>query len=176
MKAFALLRASALLLAALGLIVPPAALASRGQGPAIDDVQLHAGGALIGQLVTPEGQGVPGQLVSLTQGDRQVALSKSDENGYYTIRGLRGGTYQIATAGGAGVFRAWSEGTAPPTAQSGALIVVGDGAVRGNYGYGAVDGQYSPVAQFLSNPWVVAGLLGAAIAVPIAIANHDSGS
>jgi len=167
MNAIELLRTSVLVLATSGLIVPQSASASPPQHAAIQDVRLHADGALVGQVVTSEGQGVADRLVTLHLANRQVASVKTDRNGYYRISGLRGATYQVATQNGTGIYRAWAEDTAPPTAQDGVLIVEGCNPVRG---------QYGPGTGLLTNPWVVAGLLGAAIAVPIALSNDSSSS
>ena len=57
--------------------------------------------------------------------------------------------------------------TAPPAAQSAALLVSGSDVVRG---------QNGGLVYWLTNPWVLAGLIAAAIAIPIALNNHGSSS
>jgi hypothetical protein len=66
------------------------------------------------------------------------------------------------------MYRVWTVNTAPPVAQPGAMVVAGQDLVRGQ--------ASSPVLRFFTNPWVLAGLVGAAIAIPIALSNDDDDS
>ena len=151
-------------LSAVGLLTPHTVLAAPVGPIAVTDVQLRDGGVLVGQLVDAQGTPVQGMPVSLRQNDRELAATLTDESGYYTISGLKGGIYHVASSNGSAAYRLWSPGTAPPAAQQGALMVVGDEVVRGQFG----------MWGFLTNPWVVAGLIATAIAVPIAISNNGS--
>jgi hypothetical protein len=53
----------------------------------------------------------------------------TDEHGRFAIRGMRAGTYTIETANGGGTFQLWAPNTAPPSAQTAALIVSQRGVV-----------------------------------------------
>lgn len=165
-------------LAGLGMILPEGALAAAGaaasqpatsvaapQG-AVTDVQLDAGGVLRGQLVDPQGKPVAGATVGVWQQEKQLALTMTDGQGDFAIEGLRGGVYRLSAGKGGGMYRCWANQTSPPGAQSKALLVNGGTVVRGQ----------GPVVNFLTNPWVLVGLVGAAIAIPIALANNDDAS
>lgn len=163
-----LLKRAALALACGGMLLPPpvwqamAAEPEAAQPARAADVALRQGGVLMGQVVDAEGQPIKRSAVRLRQYDRDVAQSQTDAAGYFVLSGLRGGNYQIIAERSHASFRFWAPGTAPPNAQAGALIVVGDGTVRG---------QTGPIGYWLGNPWVIAGLIAAAVAIPVAIHN-----
>jgi hypothetical protein len=166
MKPTQLFKELVVLLAVAGMCMPQALLASQpAQAPNITDVALGEGGVLMGQVVdvagVPQGK-VP---VSLQSGQDQLGTNVTDANGYFAFRGLRGGVYQLVSADGQGAYRVWMPGTAPATAQKGALVVAGQDLVRGQYG--------GRLRYWLSNPWVIAGIVAAAVAIPVAIANSD---
>ena len=165
MKCVGVIRGFLVVLAALGFCIPQPALAAMTGGdraPVVTDVELGERGLLLGQVVNPQGMPMAKVTVSLRNTDREIARAKTDNNGYFAVRGLRGGVYQIVAAEGHGAYRLWTPGHAPPTSQKGALVVAGRGAVRGQCG----------VLDFwLSNPWVVAGIVATAVAVPVAVHN-----
>jgi len=171
-----MLKAAALSLACLGMLVPVPVLQAAavesspvpevvGRSHVAVDVGLRSGGVLLGQVVN--GQGIPLRRapVELRQLDRKVGTTATDAAGYFSLRDLRGGTYQILAADAHGVFRLWAPNTAPPSARPGALLVAGDGPVRG---------QATSCAQWLCNPWIIAGLVAAAVAIPVAIHNSKN--
>jgi len=127
------------------------------------DVALRPGGFLPGQAVDVQGAPLANKRVSIHEQGRQIATTSTDAAGYFLVRDLRGGTYEIAVGDVRGVFRLWASGTAPPSAEGGALLVAGKGPVRG---------QSGPIGFWLSKPWVVAGAVAAAVAVPAAMHNH----
>ena len=63
--------------------------------------------------------------------------------------------------------RLWRAGTSPPSASQGVLIVGPSGYLRG---------QYTPEALFSSNGLLVAGLVFATIAIPVAVSSARLGS
>ena len=176
MKRMGVLKAGAIVLACLGMLVPTAALepaaaasvdskhATNDQVPAVIDVTLHDGGTLRGQVVDAQGKPLAGSPLSIRQIDREVARVVSDQSGYFQATGLRGGMYQILAGEAAGVYRLWAPRTAPPSAQPGALVVVAGKQVLG---------QGHRVLCWLRNPWVIAGIVAAAIAIPVAIHNAE---
>lgn len=154
----------ALALSCLSMIMPHAALAAGADKSDIVDVALRDSGTLVGQVFTAEGAPLGGAKVIIAQNGKPLVRTLTDENGLYAVRGLQGGMYQVAVGKTVGSYRVWTMGTAPPSATQGALLVEGQGTVRGQLG------------SFLTQPWVLAGLIATAIAVPIAVSNNSSGS
>lgn len=171
------LTSAAVTLASFGLVLPQPVLAQAPAGvrsastPAvvapISDVQLHQGGTLMGQVVNADGAPLKGTIVHVQQGGAQVATITTNESGFFQANHLHGGIYQVAAADGYGTYRMWAPNTAPPAAKPGLLLISGSPVVRGQeHGY----------VYWLTNPWVLAGLIGAAITVPIALNNDDDSS
>jgi hypothetical protein len=158
----------AVLLACVGMVLPQRLMAATPAAqPLINDVALGENGTLTGQVV--DSQNVPQAIaeVAVWQNENRVATTKTDENGNFSVAGLRSGVHQVAAGQGVSVYRFWAPNTAPPAASPGAMIVSDQSVVRGNGG----------VIGFLTNPWVLAGIVAAAIAIPIALNNDDdSGS
>lgn len=154
---------------------PPASQNSRQRqspaplaAPAVVDVALGDKNELSGQVVDAQGVGFSGADVSIWQGDRQLGSTKADAQGRFEIGSLRGGVYRVLAAGGCSVCRVWTRDAAPPAARRAALIVAGQDIVRGRMG---------PTRWQQATPWVMAGVLGAAMIVPISLTNDNpSGS
>jgi hypothetical protein len=138
---------------------PPAA-------PSIADVALAEGGVLNGQVLDAQGQPMPQTNVVLQQNERLVASAVTDTQGRFTVGGLNGGLFLIAAGSATVAYRLWAPHTAPPAARSGALVVSGEQVVRGQ-------GRTGGLRYWLTNPWILAGLIGAAIVVPIALTDSD---
>lgn len=172
MKCMAIMRAIALTLACLGILIPTPVLQAATapatqpapQTPQAIDVGLHDGGVLFGQVVDAQGKPQTKLSVSLVQKEKVVATATTDAAGYFTATKVPAGTYQVVAGETQGVYRLWAPKTAPPAAQPGAMLVVGQGPVRA---------QTGPIGYWLGKPWVVAGLIAAAIAIPVAIHNHQ---
>ncbi len=165
MKNVSLLKRMAVYLAVVGICLPQMALAAGTSKRAIADVQLHKNGVLLGQVVTAQNAPVPNEPVLLRNGKAELAKTQTDRNGYFAFKGLDSGVYQVVAANGQGTYRAWTPGTAPPSGNQGVLIVAQKNAVRG---------QCAPACSFknlMSNPLVIAGIVAAAIAIPIAVHN-----
>ncbi|HEY1786024.1 MAG TPA: carboxypeptidase-like regulatory domain-containing protein [Pirellulales bacterium] len=149
MKRFQLFQYAATALASMGLMLPtrpavaagdnrplatPAAAPSQSsgvQGPAILDVTLNEGGTLTGQVVNAQGKPLAKTAVSVRTCGNDVAGVATDAEGNFAVAGLRGGVYEVDSAGGAGYFRLWNTGTSPPSAHKGVLIVAGEQVSRG---------------------------------------------
>lgn len=142
-----------------------AAESATSLGPKVVDVALQDGGVLLGQVVTPEGRPVPQTIVTVESGQQVLGVVKTDEMGRFAIKGLSGGVYRMTAANGTGTYRLWSPRTAPPGAQQAMLIVAGQDVTRGQ----------TRIGQWLRNPWVIGGGIAAAIAIPIAVAEHEEG-
>jgi len=141
--------------------LPQAAVADRTS--AALDVELLPGGVLRGQVIDVEGIARQGMLVTLHRSGRRIATAVTDRTGSFAIAGVRGGRYEITAGQVFGGYRIWAPSTAPPAARQGVLLVVGEGGLRG---------QTGPIAFWLGNPWLVAGIVAAAVSIPVAIHNH----
>jgi hypothetical protein len=168
MNAHPLVRGLAVSLAVLGLCLPEMALAGSQSTPAapppasraVVDIALADGGVLHGQVVDLQGNNAMGVPVSVKTQDQQIIRTTTVKDGRFTVSGLRGGVYQVAAGQGQGVYRLWTAKAAPPSAQKNAVVYTGAGTLK----------------MLLANPIVVAGVVGTAIAVPIALANSRSSS
>ena len=153
-------------LSTLGLCLPAPLLASGpARGPVATDVALQEGGVLVGQVVSPQGTGMAGISVMLRSQGKTVQTVTTGKEGYFAAKGLRGGVYQLVAQDGHGVYRVWTRGTAPPIAQQGAVLVVGDEVLRGQ--------APGPWKTFLTNPLVIGAVVATAVAVPVAIHNSQ---
>jgi len=125
-------------------------------------------GVLLGQVVDPKGAAVAGVPVALRAGGRLLAQSKSNAQGHFAFAQLRGGVYQVVATEGFATFRAWAAGTAPKSAKPKAILVVGETVVRGQKWQerGRWRGQ---TRRWLRNPVIMAGIVGTAVAVPLAV-------
>jgi hypothetical protein len=131
------------------------------------DVALREGGVLVGQVVNQQGVAQANTNVSVRYANHEVVRTTTDENGVFAAKGLRGGQYQLTTDNGVSTCRLWAADTAPPSAKPAALVVAGDNVVRGQ---GAARGW---VNWMKTHPYLTAGVVATAVAVPLAIANDD---
>ncbi len=167
MKRFGIIKGSIVFLALLGICLPYPVLAAppAQKDNTLPDVALLDGGVLVGQVVDTQGAPQANVPISLWEGQQELAVGKTDAAGYFSFRGLRGGVYQLTAADGVSMCRVWAPGTAPPAAQQGALVVRGVDMVRGQWC------GFPRLRCMLTNPWVIAGLVATAVAVPVAIHN-----
>ena len=186
MKRKAWLSTGVALLACLGMLISgPVLQAATGQPPAVPDVALDAGGTLHGQVVDVNGRPLGKIAVAISQLDRELARTVSDESGRFRVTGLRGGAYGIVVGQCSTVCRLWAPTTAPPSARPAALVVLGDQQVLGQGGCGPCGcdpcgcDPCRPVQTcnrlkcWLANPLVIAGIIAAAVAIPVALHNAD---
>jgi len=176
MNSASLLKTIAVFLAVVGLCLPEPLFAATtaNPSPGVIDVELHDGGVLLGQLVDPQGLPMAETAVILLEGPKRVAETQTDAHGNFAFRGLHGGVYQLTAAEGIGAYRLWAPGTAPPSAQAGALVVAGEDLVRGQFrSFGRNCGSWCRFQ--LSRPIVLGALVATAIAVPIVVHNAGKG-
>jgi hypothetical protein len=119
--------------------------------PEVQDVALARGGLLNGQVVDAKGAAMKAVPVSVWFENQQVAATVTNENGQFSVNGLRGGVHQVTAAQGSGVYRLWTAEAAPPTAKAGNVVVPGQTIVRGQNGY--------PVQSFLTSPILWGGIM-----------------
>jgi hypothetical protein len=153
----------------MGMMLPSAALAATPAKPVNggSDIALREGGMLVGQVVDAQGVAQANSPVSIRFANHEVVRATTDKNGMFAAKGLRGGQYQLLTQDGVSVCRLWAADTAPPSARSAALVVTGDNVVRGQGPMG------NWVTWMKAHPYITAGTVATAIAVPVAIAASD---
>ncbi len=162
-------RAAIIGLALAGLCLPATAWSADANvlpPPQIADVALRDGGVLVGQMVNGQNAPLSGVRVSLqdTQ-NREVAAAVTDGQGSFAISGVRGGLYQVVTPQSRQVYRVWSPGMAPPSAQQGILLVAPGQTVRGQ----GCDTCGSPCGGLCSRTGAIGALVGAGVATAIAV-------
>ena len=145
--------------------VPRMSSVPRTAGGTVVDLALDKEGRLVGQVIDNVGKPVGEQLVvvlNMLGGQRYE--TQTDAQGQFAIAGLRGGLFQLTSAGTSLVCRCWTHSAAPPAATERVLLVATDGVERGQKPIGDL---------FLSHPVLLGLIIAAAIAIPIAV--HNSG-
>lgn len=138
------------------------------------DVVLGADGVMQGYVVSAQGEPTAEVEITLTTSNGEQVTTASDEKGRFGYRGLSGGTYQLETAHGVVVCRAWTPKAAPPRSAATLLLVHDADVVRGQWSAPpAVNGSVSRLKYAMTNPFFVATVVGAAVAIPVAIHNAD---
>ncbi len=165
------LKFSVAALSCLGMLLSPTAMVAAplaAPSPtAPSDVALGDGGILVGQVVDAQGVAVAMARVTLADHKQEIAQVRADQEGKFSVPGLRGGIYRISSRGQYAMYRLWAPHTAPPVAQQGVVLVVGD-VIRGQYGNSS--GPFASMAQWAADhPLLTAVAIGAAIAIPIAL-------
>lgn len=171
MKAFQFLRAAIVSLATLGVVMPQAGLAAAAEtrAPArssvrivrtgdVADVTLAADGTFAGRVVDHNGQPLKDAEVTVRQGQREVARTRSDAKGTFAVKNLPHGEYQVVSGKTEGRFHLWSKDSAPKVSRDMALLVMGENGARGQYG------SIDPTLLLLTAA-VIAAVILAAIAV-----------
>ncbi len=155
--------------ATLGMVLPQTVFAGQPVRPS-NDVALGPGGLLTGQVVDENGVAQAGVPVVVQQGQQLVVRTATDDHGQFLAQGLRGGQHQIVTPAGPVAYRFWAANTAPPAAKDAAIVVANREVVRGQMGYGPGGAWLGWVR---AHPYITAGVIGAAIAIPLAVADDD---
>lgn len=124
---------------------PGQSASARAAARVVVDVALHEGGLLQGQIVDQTGAAQRDVPVVVAQNGKAIVIAKTDEQGRFAIRGLRGGVYEIeSTQASGGAYRLWAPQTAPPSAKQGVVMVASEeGVVRGQVG----NGEYGPAIR-----------------------------
>lgn len=137
------------------------------------DVALQPEGMLIGQLVASTGKPQADAEVKLMLADGREAVAKTNKDGGFAFKGVRGVAH-LQTDNAAILVRSWAPGAAPPSATPAVLLIEGQDFVRGQRPAGPVaQGFVSHSKRLLANPLFVAGVVGTAVAIPVAIHNAD---
>ena len=176
MKQFKKLSACIAWIAAFGMCFPLHAIEPTipsAQGPAhVVDIALADGGALVGRLVNAQGVAQSGVEVIISQPQAATAFAATtNDDGWFVVRDLRGGVYQLQTDQASCVCRAWADETAPPSAQRGILLVNDPNVIAGQWQPGTLGTLLADTKATLTHPLVVGGIIATAVAVPVAIHN-----
>ena len=139
----------------------------------ISDVALASGGLLTGQVRDKHHRPESGVEIRLQSGTQTIALTQTDSNGVFAVAGLHGGMHQIVTGDSVHNCRLWVSGTAPPNAVENVQIVPGSGLIRGQWGPPPGNRFLQQAKVWSTNPFVVGGVVAAAVAIPVAINNAD---
>lgn len=171
MKPFQFLKVAIVSLATLGVVLPQAGVlaAAESRAPArssvrivrtgdVADVTLARDGTFAGRVVDHGGMPLANAEVVVRQGQREVARTKTDAKGAFTVKNARDGVYEVAAGKTEGRFHLWTSDTAPKISRDQALLVMGENGARGQYG--AVD-----PALLLLTAAVIAAVILSAIAV-----------
>lgn len=166
--------------AVIGIVVPasPARCEDRAADAAqartaIRDTALGKSGVLRGKVFNAQGMPLSGVDVAVLTTDGKAIRSRSTAEGEFAIGGLKGGVYQVVAGHGSEVVRAWSEGTAPPTAEQQVLVVSDPRVAVGQWEPGTFGYFLQETKYMLSNPFVMGGIIAAAVAIPVAIHNAN---
>ena len=149
---------------------------SKPSKPMLTDIALQKGGVLVGRLTGKKGQLRGQQKIVIRQNGQLIEEVTTGKNGQFKVKGLRGGIYEIASEHGVGGFRAWSAGTAPPSAKQFAVLIDSNEVVRGQWGWIPTPGAI-PAPNFTVGEWlgVSAGVAGLAVGT-IALIDSDDAS
>lgn len=165
---------------AVSIVVAPAvasaenrASAAPTKAPLAIDVELHSEGLLVGQLVSANGSPAKESKVTVILPDGREAVAKTNAEGGFAFRGIRGAA-TIKSDKALAMVRVWAPGSAPPSATPALLLVEENGVARGQYYPGnGVQNAFTKSKMLMANPLFVAGLVGTAVAIPVALANDD---
>ncbi|QDV73500.1 hypothetical protein Spa11_16960 [Botrimarina mediterranea] len=137
------------------------------------DVALHKDGLLIGQLVGASGKPSADATVRLTLADGRKAEAKTNADGGFAFKNVRG-VARLESDKSALLVRSWTGGAAPPNATPAVLLVEGSEIARGQHYAGPVaNSTVSHTKRLFANPLFLAGVIGTAVAIPVAIHNAD---
>jgi hypothetical protein len=142
MPVLKLIRTAAVVLATAGIVLPISSVqaadssqsARRTANAAIAaDVSQTSDGLFAGRVVDHTGSVVENAEVIVRQGTTQVARSRTDKDGMFSVKHLKPGAYQVSSGTTEGLFRVWNGQASPPAARKNALLVLGHNGARGQY-------------------------------------------
>jgi hypothetical protein len=126
------------------------------------DVALDDGGFLQGVVVDAAGVPQSDVLIYIVNGGTIVGSTGTEATGEFQLKLDRGGQCILLVGNRALPLRCWAAATAPPSAPERLLVTVDD----------VYRGQVHPAACGLGNAWVIAGLITAAIVIPVILHNN----
>lgn len=174
MKAILIVRFGLVFFAWVGMLMPVQLFASDSRPRAgqpkvsrvIVDISLQAG-RLTGRVTDAEGIPVAEAFVVAIQNQKAVSRATTDEDGAFSLSGIRGGLCHVVAGNVVQVCRCWTHDAAPPAAKP-RLLIASDTAV--------VRGQRPLSERIFARPILLGLVLAAAIAIPIAVHNSKRDS
>jgi len=126
------------------------------------DIALWNGGTLLGQVVNHNGQPVSGIVVSLQYSGSQIAQAVSNEEGTFSVRGLRPGEHQVIISGQTNTYRLWPAKSAPEGVRPRLTLATPRRIVLGQLGSATPGGRPWPTLPRITLPVVAAtvGIIG----------------
>lgn len=142
------------------------------------DVVLHSGNLLAGEVSDSNGHPLADTQVSVFVGKQEVAQGKTNQDGEFVIAVPRGGVYGIACGESIAVARTWSAKASPPAAESRVRLspLSTRPTIRGQSpGFEPWYAGSGPFGLSLLGAAAIVGV-ATAIAVPIALNQNDNKS
>lgn len=96
----------------------------------IRDVKLSEGGLFRGQVTDAKQEAVGNAVVSVRQARKEIVRTKTDANGVFEVTSLKPGVYYVVAGTSHGVYRVWSNRTAPPKSMDSVKMVSDMSIVR----------------------------------------------
>lgn len=168
-KGMQLVRVAMIALATVGVVLPQAPALAAGKAPTVKmvaagtvfDINMK-GGVFAGRVVDHTGAAIEGAEVIVKQGQKEVTRTVTDKSGSFAAANLKNGVYTVQSGNTAGTFRAWSEGSAPPSAKPASLLVMGENNARGQIG--SIDGDNLLMTAAIGGV-AIAGLVTGIVAI-----------
>lgn len=99
-------------------------------------------------------------------------LRFTNDKGGFAFSGVQGAA-NLSCGNVSQVVRVWEQDLAPPNSAPAILLVQKEELARGQHYSPLADNIVKRTKRLMSNPLMVAGIVGTAIAVPVAIHNDD---
>lgn len=96
----------------------------------IRDIKLTEDGLFRGQVADAKQEPVANAVVSIRQARKEIVRTKTDARGTFEVTNLKPGVYYVVAGTSHGVYRVWSNRTAPPKAMASARMVSDISIVR----------------------------------------------
>jgi hypothetical protein len=100
----------------------------------IRDVKLTEDGLFRGQVTDAKQEAVTNAVVSVRQARKEIVRTKTDASGTFEVTNLKPGVYYVVAGTSHGVYRVWSNRTAPPKAMASAKMISDLSIVRAQNG------------------------------------------
>lgn len=155
---------------------------AHAQGAAVRNFVLGEGGVMNGDVRNAAGQPLSNARVTVSQSGQQVAVTQTDQEGMFSIGGLREGQHVVTAGNESRVYRFWNPESAPPQAESFAQFSWQPEEVVYSRPQAPVRSQPVRRGGFLRRSFATypvlttAALLGAGIGSGIAIGSSGGGS
>ena len=121
MKSFLLSVPVALFACVLGVHADPPRLLTRHPEKMLD-VSLTPDHALEGYLIDPFGKVLKNTVITIVQNRKVIWTGKTNSDGYFQVKGLSTGVYEVSSDRLAASCRIWSKDSAPPRASRSLLL------------------------------------------------------